>query len=152
MSIAFIRVDNRLIHGQVVQSWLPSLSVDEVVVISDNAAGSGLMSKMLRMALPSGYALHIFKPKEAAVYLAGDNAKKVFVLLEEFSYLGDLINGGVILDSVNIGNTKFEEGKKEYRQGVYLTVEDEELAHNLIERHIKFDVRAVPSSLSARLV
>lgn len=151
MSISFIRVDNRLIHGQVVESWLPSLSVDEVVVISQSAASSGLMAKMLRMALPSGYGLQALAPKAAAEYLSKDEGKKTFVILEEFSYLTDLIDGGVVFDTVNIGNTKFEEGKKEYRQGIYLTAQDEELAHSLIAKNIKFDVRAVPSSLSARL-
>ena len=50
MEIALIRIDSRLIHGQVVQGWLPSLSVKEVVVVSDTAASSRLMGKMMRMS------------------------------------------------------------------------------------------------------
>lgn len=152
MSIVLARIDNRLIHGQVVQGWLPSMDIDDVIVVSDQASSSTLMSKMLRMSLPSGYALHIFNSADAAVHLSKQDTLKTFVLIEDFESLAALIAAGVGFETVNVGNTKFECGKKEYGQGVYLGENDLVLIKDLISKKIKFDVRALPSSLSKRLL
>jgi len=152
MAIAFARIDNRLIHGQVVEGWLPSTDVSEVVVVSANAASSTLMNKMLRMSLPSGYGLNIFDEKGAAEYLQKHTDGKIFLLLEDFTTLAYLVNNGVKIESVNVGNTKYEEGKKEYGQGIYLSEEEVATVKDLINKNVKFDVRALPSSLSTRLI
>ncbi|MDR0953055.1 MAG: PTS sugar transporter subunit IIB [Elusimicrobiota bacterium] len=151
MKIVLFRIDNRLIHGQVVEGWLPSLDVGEVMVISDTAAKSNLMRKMLRMALPKGYGLNIFNAKEAANYLKEDNEAKVLVLLEDFHALEILAENGILPQVVNVGNTKYEEGKKEYGNGVFLDEKDLSMIKKLQGKNIKFDVRALPSSLSVRL-
>lgn len=152
MAIVFARIDNRLIHGQVVEGWLPNTDVNEVVVVSATAAGSTLMNKMMRMSLPSNYALNIFKEQQAAEYLKESKDSKIFLLLEDFYSLAHLVNSGVTIESVNVGNTKYEDGKKEYGHGVYLSDEEISLVKDLINKKVKFDVRALPSSLSTRLI
>ena len=74
--IVLTRIDNRLIHGQVVQGWLPSLDVSEVLIVSPRAQKTQFMQKMLRLSLPSGYKLTILDAKEAAVYSAQSQEKR----------------------------------------------------------------------------
>lgn len=150
MKIIFTRIDNRLLHGQVVQSWLPQIDAREVVIVSQEAASSGIMQKMMRLALPSSYALHIFDGEQAAKYLSGQGTQKVFLLVDSFEALASLVKEGIKFENVNVGNTMYEEGKKEYSQGVYLADAETALAKDLAKT-IKFDVRALPTSLSKRL-
>ena len=110
--ICFIRVDNRLIHGQVVQAWLPKIKPDKVIVVSKQAAQNTLMAKMMRMALPQGYELEVITPDKVLASLKQDETKKVFILVEDLNQLAELVKLGVALEKVNIGNTKYEEGKK----------------------------------------
>ena len=152
MAIVFARIDNRLIHGQVVEGWLPATKVSEVVVVSSYAAASSLMKKMLRMSLPSGYGLNIFEGAQAAQYLKDHAQESIFLILEDFASLSHLVDNGVKIESVNIGNTKYEEGKKEYGEGVYLNEAELALVKGLSDKGVKFDVRALPSSLSTRLI
>jgi Phosphotransferase system, mannose/fructose/N-acetylgalactosamine-specific component IIB len=152
MAIVFARIDNRLIHGQVVEGWLPSANVSDVVVVSDNAASSPLMGKMLRMSLPPDYKLNVLKVNAAAEYLQNNQNEKIFLLLENFSSLKTLVDDGVNIDTVNVGNTEYREGAKEYGHGVYLSAEEEHIVKDLLKKNVKFDVRALPSSFSTRLI
>lgn len=152
MAIVLARIDNRLIHGQVVEGWLPATKVSEVVVVSSSAAASSLMKKMLRMSLPSGYGLNILDGAAAAQYLKEHGQEEVFLILEDFASLSYLINNGIKIESVNIGNTKYEEGKTEYSEGVYLSEAELALVKELSAKNIKFELRALPSSLSTRLI
>lgn len=152
MEIALIRIDSRLIHGQVVQGWLPSLSVKEVVVVSDAAASSRLMGKMMRMSLPQEYALQIMPPSAAASYLLGDARGKALVLVEDVSSLSRLASAGVKLKEVIIGNTKYEESKKQYSQGVFLSADEYSVLKKMYEESgVDFILKALPTSLKTRL-
>ena len=149
--ICFLRVDNRLIHGQVVQSWLPKIKADKVLVISQQAAKSSLMAKMMRMALPQGYELEIIKAEDALSSLKKDEAKKIFVLVEDLNQLLELVKQKIVLEKVNIGNTKYEEGKKEICAGVYFDKNDLAIISDLKKQNITFNIQALPSSLEAKI-
>jgi len=149
--ICFVRVDNRLIHGQVVQAWLPEIKTDKVLVISAQAAQNTLMTKMMRMALPQNYALEVAQAKAAGEALKKDEAKKVFVLVEDLKQLSELAEQGITFGKVNIGNTKYEEGKKEFCTGVYFDEYDLKIISNLKKQNITFSMQALPSSLEAKI-
>ncbi len=90
------------------------------------------------------------------VYKGGEvnysQSEPQFLILEDFASLSHLVDNGVKIESVNIGNTKYEEGKKEYGEGVYLNEAEITLVKGLSDKGVKFDVRALPSSLSTRLI
>jgi PTS system mannose-specific IIB component len=152
MGIVFARVDNRLIHGQVVEGWLPTLKVKEVVVISADGPKSPLMQKMLRMSLPSVYDLKIFDGAQGAAYLKERNDNAQFVLIDTVKDLKDLIDGGLRFDSVNIGNIAYETGKKEAVAGVFLNEKETRILKEISGSGIFLDVRALPSSMPNRRI
>ena len=148
--ICFTRVDNRLIHGQVVQGWLPKIKAEKVLVISNQAAQNTLMTKMMRMSLPPNYALEVIDPSKAKENLEKEN-KKVFLLVEDLKQLDEVVNSGIVLQEVNIGNTKYEEGKKEFSAGVYFNSEDLQIIAKLKNKNIAFSIKALPTSLEAKI-
>ena len=149
--IVLTRIDNRLIHGQVVQGWLPSLNVSEVLIVSPRAQKTQLMQKMFRLSLPSGYKLTVLGAEEAAAYSA-KSQEKLFVIIEDVSVLHDMLKAGFAPNVITLGNTQFGEGKKQYSQGVFLS-EDEvkELKTLEQEKHIAVQVRSLPTSLITKL-
>lgn len=152
MEITLLRIDSRLIHGQVVQGWLPAVSVKEVVVVSETASSSKLMSKMMRMSLPQEYSLQIFGAEGAARYLKEGPSQKVMVLVEDLKTLFKLMDLGLEVKEVNIGNTKYEDGKKQYGQGVFLSEEEVTLIkQKAVSTGASFVLRTLPTSLSTRL-
>lgn len=151
MSIVLARVDNRLIHGQVVMGWLPAVNAGEAVVVSRAAAASGVAGKMLRMALPPEYDLKIFEPAAAARYLAQNRPQRSAVIIEGVSELKDLIESGLDLGEVNIGNTAYEAGKTELGESFYATAGEADFLRFLAARGVKIGVQALPTTLPGRL-
>ena len=70
MPIVFARVDDRLIHGQVVQAWLPEFNIDEVVVPCLKHQEGRINKKLLRLSLPFEYELTVLEPSECVRYMA----------------------------------------------------------------------------------
>lgn len=149
--ICFTRVDNRLIHGQVVQGWLSKIKAEKILVISKQAASNILMSKMMRLAVPQGYELQITEASKVKEILALDKTKKIFLLVEDLAQLLEVIEQGINLEKVNIGNTKYEEGKKAFAEGVYFDKEDLALIHKMQSKNVTFGIRALPSSLEEKI-
>jgi mannose/fructose/N-acetylgalactosamine-specific phosphotransferase system component IIB len=148
MGVIFVRIDNRLVHGQVVEGWLPAMKAEEVIVISPDAPKSTLMQKMLRMSLPQNYGLKMFDAAEGAKYLQQAAPQKQFILIESIKDLEELLDNGVRVESVNIGNVPYDVGKKDFGNGVFLNEEEVSILKDISQKGVKIDVRALPSSMS----
>ena len=149
--IVLTRVDNRLIHGQIVQGWLPNLKVSEVVVVSPRAQKTVFMQKMFRISLPGGYKLKVTDAKEAVAYVQ-QSKEDIFVIIEDVSLLFQMLQNGFTPKVITLGNTQFEEGKKQCSQGVFLS-EDEikELKELEKVKGITVEIRSLPTSLVTKL-
>ena len=53
MSIKMVRVDDRLIHGQIVAAWVKSLNLERVWIIDDGTANDNFLKNVMRMVAPS---------------------------------------------------------------------------------------------------
>lgn len=149
--IVLTRVDNRLIHGQIVQGWLPTLDVSEVLIVSPGAVKKEFVRKMLRISLPSGYKLTVLGAKEAVKY-SGESQEKLFIIIEDIANLFEMLKEGFCPSIINLGNTQFLDGRKQYSQGVFLSdTEAEELKKIAAEKHISVQIRAIPGSLATKL-
>ena len=149
--IVLTRIDNRLIHGQIVQGWLPSLQVSEVLVISPKVAAKPFLQKMLRLSLPSGYKLTVMEAKSANKYIEEDQ-EQVFIIIEDLSLLREMVKEGFATKVLTLGNTAFMEGKKQYSQGVFLSEEEvKELKQLESEKNISVEIRSLPTSLVTKL-
>jgi mannose/fructose/N-acetylgalactosamine-specific phosphotransferase system component IIB len=142
------RVDNRLIHGQVAESWLPAFKAQEVVLVCAQGADGAFIRKMWRLSLPAQYRLTVMQAAQAAQYTRLPSPLRQFVLVEDLNELKAMIEGGFAPPQVNIGNTRYEAGKKEISAGVYLTEREEDFVQGLKARGVKVDWRALPSSAS----
>lgn len=61
MSIKLVRIDERLIHGQVAYSWSVEYQVDEIVVVDDELVHDDMQKMLLEMAVPEGKSFNIFR-------------------------------------------------------------------------------------------
>ncbi len=144
MSIIFTRVDDRLIHGQVVQGWLPGMDIEEVVVVTPNMGGFK-MAALMRMALPMIYEMQQGSAADMAEYLKKAD-KKIFLLIYSLKELEELVNAGVNLKHVNIGGIHYAHGKTEVCDNFFLNKQEREILKTLAESGINFDCRSVPKA------
>ncbi len=147
MPVIFARVDDRLIHGQVVQAWLPELNVDEVLVPVSRENEKRVNRVLLRLSLPYEYKLTVLD-SHACMRYALDHKGRLFLLMSSLKELTDLIEDGLQLKSVNIGGMHFKENAQKLADHVFLDDDDKKRLKLIHDLGIAIDTRAVPNSQS----
>ncbi len=147
MPIIFARVDDRLIHGQVVQAWLPELNVDEVLIPCAKHRAHLLNKNLLRLSLPYEYGLTILD-SHACVQYARNSSKRIFALIGTVQELADLIEDGLQIKSVNIGGMHFKDHAQKLAENVFLDEQDKHFLRIIDGLGIRIETRAVPNAKS----
>ncbi len=147
MPIIFARVDDRLIHGQIVQAWLPELNVDEVVIPCAKHRVASLNQALLRLSLPYEYALTVMDSHKAVQY-ARNSKKRIFLLMSTLREMADLIEDGLQIKSINIGGMHFKENAQKLAENVFLDEQDKHLLKIISGLGIRIETRAVPNATS----
>lgn len=146
--IILYRVDDRLVHGQVVEGWVPHLLAEELAVVSDEIAGDEMRRAIMRFATPEGVDLKIMTVEEASAYLpeAEKTQRKVLLLLPGLAEALSLSDKGLRIPSLNIGGMHYSAGKNlSIGKAIFLNDEDCAALKALSAAGIKIEGRGVPS-------
>ncbi len=108
MDIALVRVDNRLIHGQILEAWLPFTGASRIVIADDTVAGDFFRESVIRMAVPSSVDVVISGVEEfARTYADGaPQGEKTIVLFCTIADALRAFNLGFKFNRLNIGNVE----------------------------------------------
>ncbi|MFH1619373.1 MAG: PTS sugar transporter subunit IIB [bacterium] len=153
MGLALIRIDDRLIHGQVVESWIPHLGINETVVACDEAASDEISRTLMRLSLPESVNLRVLKVAEAARYLAGrlNGEKRILVLVPGPAEILTLLQAGVRLTTVNVGGMHYSAGKMQIGKAIFLSDADSKNLKDIAARGVQIEGRGVPSDKAMNL-
>lgn len=127
-NILLTRIDNRLIHGQVGVTWTMTLGANLLVVADDEAAGDKLQQELMSMtAESSGAGVRFFTlQKTIDVIHKAAPSQKIFLVCRTPASVRALIEGGVPIKEVNVGNMHFTNGKRPISKKVYVDDKDME--------------------------
>lgn len=144
--VKLMRVDYRLIHGQVAVSWTNFLGVDSIVVANDEAAGNQLTLMTMKLAKPSGVDLIVCRVDEAAETLEKLNGKKVFLVcgnVQDAAALAEQISD---IPKICLGNVKSAAGKKKINEQIFLDEEEVGILERLNAGGLAAECQTVPSA------
>ena len=146
--IALVRVDNRLVHGQVLEAWLPALDAHGILVADDEAAANVLARSAMALAIPPKVTFQVLRVSAAAELLKpggkGAQSARTLVLLRDVRDAVALHDAGVPLTSLNLGNVHFAAGRKQVAPTVYLDEGEMNALQRLSAEGCAVEVRAVP--------
>jgi mannose/fructose/N-acetylgalactosamine-specific phosphotransferase system component IIB len=143
--ISHVRIDSRLIHGQVVEAWLPVLKVGRVVVADDEASESPLMRAAMGLAVPPGIEVDISRLDDVPfAQLEKDNVRTL-VLVRDIPALLRARSRGLAARRVNLGNIHHGPGRRPVSASVYLTADELQQLRALDGSGVELEVRGVPS-------
>lgn len=142
--IALARVDNRLIHGQVVSTWIPFVRAQEVVVADEEAAGSPLMQMAMTMAVPPPVEVQIGAPGAIDWARVVASPKRVLVLFRDVDTAAAARHAGLAFGTLNLGNVHFAEGRRPVLASVFLSEHDLEVLEGMAGEGVEIEARAVP--------
>ena len=143
-----VRIDNRLVHGQVLEAWVPALRARALLVADDEAAGDAMTRAAMGLALSDGLSLEVVPLAEAAERLSPGGAgvgPGTLLLLREIAAATQLAAAGVPLPRLNLGNVHFREGRFPVSPTVYLDEGEVCALEALARAGTEVEVRAVPA-------
>ncbi len=127
-NIMLTRIDNRLVHGQVGVTWTRAYGANLLVVADDEVAVDPLQQQLMAVtAKTSGAGIRFFTVEQTAAII-GNAApeQKIFLVCRTPKQVRQLVELGVPLKDVNVGNMHFSEGKRPITKKVY--VDDDDMA------------------------
>lgn len=147
MAIEVVRIDDRLIHGQIVQGWLKVVEVNKILLISNEVAEDKMQQILLSMAMPSNVKLVIRNIKDASYELSNDvyDKDKLMILFSNPQDIVKVLENGVKFKSVNVGGMHFSHGKIQILKNLSVDKQDVISFLKLIENNIELESRILPS-------
>ena len=146
MDIAHVRVDNRLVHGQILEAWIPYLRASCIIVVDDHVAADYFCESVIRMAVPREVEVIICSVKEFAETYSfhQGSGQKTIVLFSKISDALMAYHLGFRFDRLNIGNVYNEECKRRCTASVLLSEGDIRDLSSLRAEGVQIDLQPVP--------
>lgn len=144
-NILLTRIDNRLIHGQVATQWSGVLGANLLLVANDEVATDEFRQGLMNMAAPAYAQTRFFTiEKTCAIISKASPAQKIFIICENPQDVLRLVEGGVPIKKVNIGNMHMADGKRQVATSVAVDDNDVETFKKLKDRGIELEIKRVP--------
>lgn len=144
-NILLTRIDNRLIHGQVATQWNNYVGSNLILVANDKVAADKMRQGLMDMAAPNGVDTRYFTLEKTinVIHKAADR-QKIFIICETPQDVLTLVEGGVPIKKVNIGNMHMSEGKRQVVGVVSVDDADVEAFKKLRELGVELEIQKVP--------
>lgn len=146
-NIVNVRMDERLIHGQVASIWAPSLHTQRIIVINDEAAADTLQKSSLRMAAPTSMRLSVLPVESAAKNIrSGKYGKqRLFLVFKNPTDVLRYLKAGGKLTHVNVGNMSYKEGSKDITKSIKVLDEEIDVFESIAAMDINVTAQLVPN-------
>lgn len=147
MTIIANRVDGRLIHGQVANLWATKLNITRFLVIDDEVAQSNIDKQSLKLATPSGIRLSVLPIEKAAHNINNGkyDSQRLMVIARKPDRFLQLLEHGVKLDELNVGNMSQTEETQSLTKSINVTDTDIDVFKKLNDKGLKIVSQMVPN-------
>lgn len=146
-----VRIDDRLIHGQIISAWSRSLDIGSIIAIDNEISKNKMLADISLMGVPKEYNPRIVHQSEALELVNKDLQRKNVMLITRFAKnLRGMVNQFEEVSEVNIGNMSKQEDSTHVSkkigvgQVLYFSLEDIETLDLLVEKGIKVITRQMP--------
>ena len=146
MPLVLVRIDCRLVHGQVVETWIPHVKANSLIVANDAIEANPVLRSVTELAVPVGIRVRFCRLDQAAEMikeadLAGERS---VLLMSSASDAMKARKNGAGFTVLNIGNLHFEEGKTQITPSVFFAPEDFELLQWFRANGVSVCVKGTP--------
>lgn len=155
-TVSLLRIDGRLIHGQVMTGWVKHINATKIIIIDDELVHDDFMISVLEMAVPNHMTLNIFNVAQAIDVLSnvkddGEDDKIIILVKSPIPVLA-LLQGGVNFEELIVGGM----GVNEKRSRLYrnLAASDVERAafREINQLGVPINIKVLPSDAPMELI
>lgn len=154
LNIALVRVDSRLVHGQILEAWVPFIKAKCIIVVNDKVAADPFLETVIKMAVPSDMEVIISSIDDFVqnyTFMHG-HGKRTIVLFGSIADACNAYERGFHFDKLNIGNVHNNEYKVCCSSSVFLCDEEISTLENLLKKAGVFvEVQRVPKGRAVNI-
>ena len=146
-NIVFSRIDERLLHGQVVTAWVANSGCNEIYVVDDATAKNTMIRNLYRKLAPAGTKCDVLSVQEALELLSGEpGGERIMLLVKVPQALEALSDGGIILDKINLGGMGLNKNRQPFIDNVSASPEEIRSMKRMLERGIGITYQVSPNA------
>lgn len=144
-NIVAVRVDERLVHGQG-QLWIQHLGVNTVIVANDKASNDPIAQTLMKTVVSKNVRMRFFTlEKTMEVIHKAAPEQSIFIIVEDCQDLLTLVEGGVPITEVNLGNIHNKTGSEKVTRSIFLSDADKASLKVCVEKFgISFNTVTTP--------
>ena len=145
--ITLLRVDHRLLHGQVAFSWTQYVGADCILIANDNVPDDELRKTTIKLAKPPSVKLVIKNIDDAieAIKSGVTDKYNLFIVVESVNDAWRIASAVEEIKSINLGGIKAKEGSKNISKAINLLPEEIEQLQQLVGKGVEVEIRQVPN-------
>ena len=142
-----IRIDDRLIHGQVIVGWVKALNLNRIIVVNHALLKDKIKMQMMKIAVPSDIEIEFLNIMQAVEKYKNEKWKRIpgILLLESPKDAYEFISHGALVRKINVGGLHMQDQRKQVTQNLALDEEDRYYLNKFAEQNIIMEGRALPS-------
>lgn len=146
MNLLLSRIDERLIHGQVMTRWITGLYITRIILVDDKIANDDFMVDVLMLSAPVGVEVKALTVKDALNFIQTDTTSaKTMLLFKDIRYVKALAEGGFMVPKLDIGNIGSSPVRKAVTREVFMSPEEQEIARHLNAMGMYIYIQKLPS-------
>lgn len=150
MAEKFVRIDDRLYHGQTAAVWLPLKKPQSIVIADDFASTDYTTQLMIKLAVPKTVNLVIKNIVDAAKYIKENDNESMFVIVRHPKAMLQLLEEGFTVDKINLGNisnSKSETGRKTLLKNIHVEQNDVDCIRKIADKGVRVEIQLVPDDI-----
>ena len=146
-NLVFTRIDDRLIHGQVIAAWLRSYSdISHIIVIDDKVSQDPFMHEMFKMLVPTGISIEIRNVDEAVELLGKELKEPTMIIVKVPLTLKRIMDAGINIPKINIGGMAMTAGRKKLFQNISASPEELQILKEMINKGVTVEIQIIPAA------
>ena len=143
-NLVLTRIDDRLIHGQVMTAWIKQKNAVQVVVADDEVADDDFMINVLEMAVPDEIAIGIFNRDDAVEFMKQGLEAPTILLVKGPEILNYMVDQGIEIDEIDVGGMGAKEGRSVLYKNISTNPEENKNFLDLIQKGVNVFVQVMP--------
>ncbi|MCG9784271.1 PTS N-acetylgalactosamine transporter subunit IIB [Vibrio brasiliensis] len=151
-NIVLSRIDERLVHGQVGVQWVGFADANIIVVVNDDVAEDSIQQNLMEMVLADGIAIRFWSVQKTieTIHKAADR-QRILLVCRSPKDFRQLVEGGVPISNINVGNMHYVDGKKQIAKTVSVDSEDVAEFEQLKALGVACTIQGVPTESATDL-
>ncbi|NNG66859.1 PTS system mannose/fructose/N-acetylgalactosamine-transporter subunit IIB [Caldanaerobacter subterraneus] len=143
----YIRVDDRLIHGQIITKWAGYLNIRNIIVVDDKTANNPTLRSIMSMSVPKNYKTYICTLEESEKVIKNAEGQNNLIIVRYPNIVKKIYDMGIKFEFINIGNVSKKEGSEfEVTHNIFLTKEEIDIIEELHKKGVEIIFQLVPDT------